>query len=80
MRFTSTHGSKETKETQAFQDSPGCQAEQGLLGEMAIQVCPAPKAPRYVYFQTWNTHFISGSAKNEETNDLNRSYVFSFGW
>lgn len=46
MRFTSTHGSKETKETQAFQDSPGCQAEQGLLGEMAIRVCPAPKAPR----------------------------------
>lgn len=46
MRFTLTCDSKVTKETQDFQDSPACQGEQGPLGETAIQVFLAPKAPR----------------------------------
>lgn len=46
MRFTTTLNSKVTKETLVFQDNLVCQAEQGLLEEMAIQVCPGPKAPR----------------------------------
>lgn len=46
MRFTSTCDSKVTKEIQVSQDNPACQADQGLPEEMAIQVCPASKAPR----------------------------------
>lgn len=46
MRFTLTFDSKVTKETQVFQDNPVCQAEQDLPEEMAIRVCPAPKALR----------------------------------
>lgn len=46
MKFISTCGSKVTKETQAFQDSPACQGERVLLEEMAVQVFLAPRARR----------------------------------